>query len=139
METFKLYKGVMTMMEEYKSIDKHGEENADRIRVTGEVELEEYYGKQDKELRSFNKVKGVFFNRLDADSDSPDKAIASIEVVVKSFAPFADSETGEILHHNVNCFTIGYGERIVELKKLLFLINLLVQWKDFTNQVAQVA
>lgn len=118
METSKLYKGVMTMMEQYKTIEKHGEE-ADRIRVTGEIELEEYYGKQDKELRSFNKIKGVFFNRLDADTDAADKAIASAEVVVKSFSPYADSETGEILHHNVKCFTIGYGERIVEIKKAI--------------------
>jgi hypothetical protein len=116
MATSKLYKGIQTMMNEYKSVDAVGEQDADRIKVTGEVELEEYYGKDDT-LKSFNKIKGVFFNRLDESTDQPDKAIASIETVVKSFAP-VDVE-GEILHYAVNCFTVGYGEKVVELKKVI--------------------
>lgn len=116
-EVTKLYKGIQTVMNEFKSVEKHGEE-ADRIKVIGEIELEEYFNKQG-EFVSFNKVKGTFFNRLEAGDDQPDKAIASIEVVVKGFAPVADTETGEILHHSVNAFTVGYGERVVELKKAI--------------------
>jgi hypothetical protein len=113
-----IYKGIKTVMDEFKSIEALGEENADRIKVTGELDLEEYYNKQEQ-LVSFNKVKGVFFNRLEADSGIADKAIASIEVVVENFAPHADPNTGEILHHNVSAFTVGFGERVIELKKAI--------------------
>jgi hypothetical protein len=117
MESSKLFKGIKTMMNEYKSIDTHGEE-ADRIRVTGEVEINEYYNKED-ELKSFNQIKGVFFNRLDETNDTEDKAVAVIEVVVKGFTPKVIEETGEIEHYTVNAFTIGYGEKIVELKRAI--------------------
>lgn len=116
-EVTKLFKGIQTMMAEYKSIDTHGEA-ADRIKVTGEVDINEYYGKDD-ELKSFNQIKGVFFNRLDETTDQPDKAVASVEVVVKSFSIHADQETGEILHHNVNAFTIGYNEKIIPFKRAI--------------------
>lgn len=118
METSKLIKGIRTMLAEYKSIEAVGEENADRIKVTGEIQLQEYYGKDDQ-LKSFNEIKGVFFNRLDADSDQPDKAVASIEVIVDAFVPVVDEPTGEIIHHQVNCYTIGYGEKVIEIKKAM--------------------
>jgi hypothetical protein len=117
MESSKLFKGIKTMMNEYKTLEVHGEE-ADRIRVTGEVEINEYYNKED-ELKSFNQIKGVFFNRLEADDTTPDKAIASVEVVVKGFAPKIIEETGEIEHYNVSAFTIGYGEKVIELKRAI--------------------
>lgn len=117
MATSKLYKGIQTMMREYRSSDLHPE-LADRIRVTGEVELEQYMGK-DGNIRSFNKIKGVFFNRLEADDVQPDKAMAAVEVIVKSFTPAVDKETGEITHSTVKCFTVGYNESVVELKKAI--------------------
>lgn len=117
-EVTSIYKGLKTMMAEYKSVEAVGEEAADRIKVTGEIELEEYYNKQDA-LVSFNKVKGVFFNRLEEGKDQADKAIASIEVVVDGFSPVADKETGEVLHYAVNCFTVGFGEKVVELKRAI--------------------
>lgn len=117
-DVIKAYKGLQTLMAEAKSIEDFGVENADRIRVSGEVDIEQYFNKQ-AEFVEFNKIKGSFFTRLDEKTDQPDKAIATVEVVVKGFSPVADTETGEILHHAVNAFTIGYGERIVELKKAI--------------------
>lgn len=129
MASSKLHKGIKTVENEYRSIEKDGEELADRIQVTGEVELEEYYGKQDMELRSFNKVKGVFFNRLDADDEREDKAVASVEVVVKGFTPKTNDD-GEIIHHQVNCFSVGYGEKIVEFKKAIIAEELAGPMED---------
>jgi hypothetical protein len=132
MESSKLFKGIKTMMNEYKSIDTHGEE-ADRIRVTGEVEINEYYNKED-ELKSFNQIKGVFFNRLDETNDTEDKAVAVIEVVVKGFTPKVIEETGEIEHYTVNAFTIGYGEKIVELKRAIISDELAGPMQDLYHE-----
>ena len=114
----KLYTGLETIINEYKAADVVGIENADRLRVTGEMQSNEYYNK-DGEFKGFNDIKGVFFNRLDENTDGPDKAVASIEVVVRGFVPVIVEETGEVTHHTVNAFTVGYGERVVELRKIV--------------------
>ena len=114
----KLYTGLETIINEYKAADVVGIENADRLRVTGELQSNEYYNK-DGEFKGFNDIKGVFFNRLDETTDGPDKAMASVEVFVKGFAPVMIEETGEITHHTVSAYTIGYNESVVELRKVV--------------------
>lgn len=115
MESSKLFKGIETVKNEYKTIDQDGAQAADRIRVTGELTLNEYYNSQGN-LVSFNEVKGVFFNRLDASNDQPDKAIASIETVVEGFEPILKDQlpTGE---YAVKGFTVAWGNTVVELRK----------------------
>lgn len=118
METSKLYKGIETVKNEYKTIEDHGKENADRIKVTGEIRLNEYYG-PDGVLRQYNEIRGVFFTRLDKNDQQQDKAIASIETVVESyserFGPNGEP-TGE---YNVQCFTVGWGNEVIELKDVI--------------------
>jgi hypothetical protein len=118
METSKLYKGIETVKNEYKTIEDHGKENADRIKVTGEIRLNEYYG-PDGVLRQYNEIRGVFFTRLDKNDQQPDKAIASIETVVEGyserFGPNGEP-TGE---YNVQCFTVGWGNEVIELKDVI--------------------
>lgn len=114
----KLFKGIETVMNEYKTIEKDGYEAADRIKVTGELKLNEYYNNQGN-LNSYNEIKGVFFNRLDATNDQPDKAIASIETIIKSFVEKLDKDqlpTGEYV---VNGFTVGWGNEVIELRNCI--------------------
>ncbi|UDY80679.1 hypothetical protein [Geobacillus phage GR1] len=118
MESSKLFKGIETVKNEYKSIEEHGEENADRIRVTGELTLNEYYNKQGN-LVQFNEVKGVFFNRLDAENDQPDKAIASIETVVENFVEKLDKDQLPTGAYEVRGFTVGWGNEVIELKNVV--------------------
>lgn len=115
MESSKLFKGIETVKNEYKTIDEHGSDNADRIRVTGELTLQEYYNRNGN-LVSYNEVKGVFFNRLDPSNDQPDKAIASIETVVEGFEPILKDQlpTGD---YSVKGFTVAWGNEVIELKK----------------------
>lgn len=113
MESSKLYKGIETVRSEYKSVEEVGPEAADRIRVTGEMTLNEYYNRDGK-LVQFNEIKGVFFNRLE--DDTPDRAIASIETVIEEFTDKLDSEglpTGE---KTVKGFTVAWGNNVVELR-----------------------
>lgn len=110
MEKSKLFKGIKTVMDEYKAVDEVGLDEADRIRVTGEIALNEYFG-QDGSLRSFNEVKGIFFNRTEDDQE--DTAMATVETVVRGFEPEIKDgfPTGR---QRVKCFTVGWGNTVTE-------------------------
>jgi len=118
MESSKLFKGAETVKNEYKSIEEHGEENADRIKVVGELSLNEYYNQQGN-LVQFNEVRGVFFNRLDKENNQPDKAIASIETVVEGFVEKLDKDQLPTGDYEVHGFTVGWGNNVIELKNVV--------------------
>lgn len=115
MQKSKLFKGIETVKNEYKTIEKDGKEAADRVRITGELKLNEYYNGQGN-LVQFNEVKGVFFNRLDDTNDQPDKAIASIETVVESFTEKLDADKLPTGDYEVNAFTVAWGNEVIEFK-----------------------
>jgi len=115
MASSKLFKGIETVKNEYRTIDADGVNAADRIRVTGEMKLNEYYNSQGK-LVQFNEIKGVFFNRLDETNDQPDKAIASIETVVEGFVDKLDKDNLPTGEFKVNGFTVGFGNDVIELQ-----------------------
>ena len=123
MASSKLFKGIEAVKNEYKAIDDVGEENADRVRITGELKLNEYYNSQGN-LVQFNEVKGVFFNRLDSTNDQPDKAIASIETVIDSFVEKLDQDQLPTGDYTVNGFTVGWGNEIIELKNAIVKADL---------------
>lgn len=96
----KTYAGIKTVMDEYKSIEKNGIDEADIIHVTGDI----------NPFRSQNTgaeiigYKSNFFNRLknrdEFSSDNPDNAEFSIELFIKSIVPEVNSdgeETGRVV------------------------------------------
>lgn len=119
----KLFKSIKTVKDEYKSIDEHGAENADRIKVDGELTLNQYYG-QDGSLKQFNQVRGVFFNRLDSNSQLEDKAIASVEAVIEGLEDDTDRDGVPNGDQVMKAFTVGYGNRVHELKRAIIKENL---------------
>ena len=115
MESSKLFKGIETVKNEYKSIEEVGEEEADRIRVTGELDFNQYYNREGK-LVEFNEIKGVFFNRVDNLDESEDRAIATIDTVVEGFIDKMDQDglpTGE---KEIKGFSVGWGNNVIQLK-----------------------
>ena len=84
MEGSKLYKAHKTVASEYKSIEEVGEDMADRIKVTGSLEVDEYVSKQDGELKSINKLKGIFVSRVSAEDEDEVGVVA--EVVVAGYS-----------------------------------------------------
>lgn len=118
MESSKIFRGIETVKNEYKSIEEHGEENADRIRVIGELTLNEYYNQQGH-LVQFNEVKGIFFSRLNPEDNQPDKAIASIETVVEGFVEKLDKDGFPTGDYEVHGFTVGWGNEVIELKNVV--------------------
>lgn len=119
MKSSKLYKGVKTVMDEYKALDSVNDPNeADRIRVNGEITLNEYTNSQG-ELVSYNQIKGVFFNRVKPEDQAEDKAIASLELVVEGFDPImneSDLPTGD---YEVRAFNVAYGPTVVPIQNMI--------------------
>ena len=115
MKSSKLYKGIETVSKEYKSIEEVGKENADRIKVTGNLTLNEYQNREGR-LVQFNDVQGVFYNRIDND-EIKDEATASIEIVFDGFEEITDSEQLPTGDKKVKGFTVGWNNSIIELIK----------------------
>lgn len=118
MATSKLFKSIMTVMNEYKSIDKHGRDNADRIRIQGEMGLNEYYTSEGQ-FRSFNEIKGVFFNRIEPDADLTDRALLSVEAIYEGMTDLLDAEQEPTGKKSVKLSSVAYGNNVVEFKKVV--------------------
>jgi single-stranded DNA-binding protein len=77
-----LYKGFVTVMNDYKSIKAHGKDAADKVRITqGQIDLNDYYG-ADGLLRSFPQLKTNFVNRLQSGDTFEPKAEFTLEMVI---------------------------------------------------------
>ena len=116
-----IYKGYKTVMDEY--------EVGQRVRITGDLRLEEYYS-QNGSLTSFNSVNALFFNRVEDGEDFRQKAIATIDMVVENIQPKMDAEGIPTAVHDVEAFTVGYNSRIIPLKNLVISEQLAEQFSS---------
>lgn len=99
----KAFPGIKTVMEEYKSIAEVGEEEADRVKVNGDLNI---YTGQNGTIVGY---KSNFFNRLKNPEEFEPKAEFAVEVFVSSITPEMNSdgdETGRII---VNGWTATYA------------------------------
>lgn len=120
MESSKLYQGVLTVMNEYRELD--------RIKVTGTLKLCEYNNNQGS-ITSFNEIRGMYFTRL-LNNDEPHKALASIETIVESYTPKIGSDGAPTGEYYVKGFTVGYQNEIIELKNVIIGPNLYTPFKN---------
>lgn len=107
----KTFAGIKTVMEEYKSIAEVGEDEADKVRVNGDLNI---YTGQNGVVVGY---KSNFFNRLKNPDELDPKAEFTIEVFISSIAPEVNTdgeETGRVV---VNGWTATYAG--VEPIKLL--------------------
>ena len=126
--TSKLYKGFQTVANEYKTIDENGRENADRIKVTGSISLNEYVG-SDGEFKSFPKISGIFVNRLDAGNVNPDECGVVLECVVDNVIDEIGKEGLPSGRLSVKILTVGYNDRISEFGDVKVGADLAPQFK----------
>ena len=92
----KAYPGIATVMESYKSISEVGEAEADKVKVSGDINL--YRNKASGE--EVVAYKSNFFNRLRAEDEFAPNAEFDVEVFISSIVPEMDSEgeeTGRVL------------------------------------------
>ena len=83
----KTYAGIQTVMNEYKSIAEVGEEEATRVKVSGDISP--FTGKNGEKIVSY---KSNFFNRLKANEEFEPKAEFSIELFISGINPEIDAE-----------------------------------------------
>lgn len=99
------YAGITTVMKEYKSIAQVGEDEADRVRVSGDLNI--YTGVMDGVTRVG--YKSNFFNRLKNPDELDPKAEFNIEIFINSIAPEVNTdgeETGRVI---VSGWTVTYN------------------------------
>lgn len=107
-----IYKGLETVMNEYKSIASNGREEADRVRVTGgNIRLNEYYG-QDGQLRSFPQIQANFVGRVRADEEFNPRAEFDVEIVVGNITDEFknDEETGRAI---IKSYIVLYEGKVI--------------------------
>lgn len=82
------YPGIETVMREYKSIARFGEENATRVAVTnGQIRPRSYVGR-DKQVHTGLSYQTMFFNRYDGTTgDFKPYAWFELEMVIASIVP----------------------------------------------------
>ncbi|GMX64524.1 hypothetical protein Elgi_37930 [Paenibacillus elgii] len=110
-----LYKGYQTIKNEYKSINDHGKECADKVRIDeksgGKISLNEYVG-QDGEWKSYPKISASFINRLKSNDVFTPKAKFNLEMAVASVKEEMknDVETGRAI---IKGYVAGYEGKTV--------------------------
>ena len=97
-EVNKVFAGLKTVMEQYKSIAKYGRDEATKVRVQGDINLYGYYGR-DGVLHEGIGYKSSFFNRVKEDEYEP-HATYTAEMYIESMYPEVDregEETGRLI------------------------------------------
>lgn len=90
----KAYAGIQTVMNEYKSIAEVGEEEADKVRVTGDLNI---YTGQNGVVVGY---KSNFFNRIKNPDEFEPKTEFTVEMFISSITPEVNTEgdeTGRII------------------------------------------
>lgn len=90
----KTYAGLTTVLNEYKSIAEVGEDEADRVRVSGDLNI--FTGQNGTSVG----YRGNFFNRLKNPDEFNPKAEFSVEAFINSIAPEVNTdgdETGRVI------------------------------------------
>lgn len=126
--TSKLYNSYVTVANEYKTIAEHGAD-ADRVKITGSLEMNEYYSSNAGEIKTYNNLRGVFVNRLD--KELKDEVGAVVECVITGTSDEISKEGVPTGRKKVNILTVGYGPSIHEIQ------NVLVE-KELAQQFVQM-
>lgn len=104
-------KGYQTIVSEYKSIAKHGRDEADKVRITqGKISLNEYYSHGI--FKSYPQLMANFVNRLDANEEFNPRAEFDVEVFVKNVTEekVKGEETGRV---NLNGYIPVYNGKVI--------------------------
>jgi hypothetical protein len=91
-----VFKGLTTIMDDYKSIAKYGKEEADKVRITGgKLVINDYYNPAG-ELKTIVKINTNFVNRLKAGEEFNPKAEFEAEVFIHKINDEVDKKTGDL-------------------------------------------
>lgn len=128
-----LYKIYSTVKDEYKSIETHGEAEADKVRIEqGRIGKNEYVG-QDGEFKSYPHLSTTFINRVRENDVFEPKARFTLEMVVanKTEEKRNGEETGRLI---LKGYVLGYQEGKDDTKKI-FPFEVIVSEPQSVNYV----
>lgn len=123
MDTNKNYKAMQTVMNEYKSITQDGRDNADVVRIQGDIELNEYEA-QDGTIKAFNVLNAKFFHRLSPSEYEGDKAILTLGGAYMGNKEITDADGLPTNEREINIYSMKYNsvtkenDKVNELKGL---------------------
>lgn len=124
----KLFTGLQTVMNEYHTIDDDGRENADFVTVTGNLDANIYFS--NSTVHSFNRIRGVFFNR--GERTDKQHALAKIEMIITNIAPAADANGDSLGYSNVTAYSCGYNHSVIPM------FNLQIPDGDMAQQFSEI-
>lgn len=111
-----IYKGLMTVKEDYVSVAKVGKESADKVRVTaGQLGVNDYVG-GDGQIKTFPQLSTNFINRVQANDEFDPKAEFEVELVVHSVVDETDRDGEETGRVKLKGFVPQYGGSIAPLE-----------------------
>lgn len=116
-EKSKLHKSYSTIANEYKSAKLVGKENADRIRVDGELVFDKYVQAKTGKISITRKIRGTFVNRIDK-PEITDEVGAEVECLVKGFKNETDKDGIETGRLQVDLLSIGYNNNVNEFQRV---------------------
>jgi len=118
-EGSKLFKGHQMVAKEFKTVEEHGIEHADKVMINGTLEMNEYVSKKDGELKTINSLKGVFASRLTESENQKisDEVGAYVECVIAGYSDEIKDgiPTGR---KKVILYNVGYQNSINEFQKV---------------------
>ena len=128
----KIYKALETIENEYKTIEKDGLENAEKINITGNLSTNRYVG-QDGQLKEFRQIRTSFANRHDK-GEFEAKSEFAVKGVIDTVIPKAN-EDGDVELLEINLIVPmfdgnGYREEIDKIK-------FVVREKDFFDYIEE--
>ncbi|WP_411735114.1 hypothetical protein [Paenibacillus sp. M2] len=119
-----LYKAICTIRDEYKTIEKDGIENADKVRIettknfdNGKVAKNEYVG-QDGEWKSYPQLNAKFVNRVTPSDVFEPQAKFTLEIVIAALKDETRNgeETGRLI---LKGYIVNYQEQKDDYKKIV--------------------
>lgn len=106
-----IYKGLKTVMTDYKPMSEVGKEDADRVRVSGgQLSINEYYG-QDGQLKAYPRISSSFINRLKPTEELKPKAEFEVDIFIQAVVPEIkdEEETGRVI---IKAYIVQYGGKV---------------------------
>ena len=114
----KLYAGLVTVLNEYKSLDEvNGDESqADRVNVIGDLSYD-VYSADGENVKESNRFRAVRCHRVNG-QNTKDESYGSIQMVVENYDEDLDREGNPTGYTKVKGFTVGFGGRVGKVMDL---------------------
>lgn len=125
----KLYTSFETVMNEYKTIDNDGRSEANYVRVTGSLDSNIYVSHG--AVHCSNRIRAVFFNRLEPNEVKEQKSLCTMGVYVQKFDDAIDADGNPLGYSNITAFSVGYNNSVIPIFNLTISGKVEKQFKSY--------